>query len=98
MNLVRARLIATETNGGSDLDERRSVGDGLGGLHGGEDRIWVCVTILDDKSVPSVGLIPRLDILGEGKVGLAVDGDLVIVVENDELPELQMTRQRRSLP
>ena len=47
--------------------------------------------------VPAVGLEARADVLGEGEVGGAVDGDVVVVVEDDELAELQVAGERGGL-
>ena len=43
------------------------------------------VAVLDPQHVPAVGLVARGDVLGEGEVGRAVDGDAVVVVEDVEL-------------
>ena len=51
--------------------------------------IAVVVAPVDRLDVPAVALEPLGDVLpGEGEVGLAVDGDAVVVVEVDEPPEL----------
>lgn len=36
---------------------------------------------------------PLEDVLGEGEIGGTVDGDVVIVVEDDQLPEAEVARQ-----
>jgi hypothetical protein len=36
--------------------------------------------------VPAIGGVSLENIFGEGEVGVAVDGDVVVVVEDDELP------------
>ncbi len=43
---------------------------------------------VDDLDVPVVGLVARLDVLGEGDVGVVLDGDLVGVVDRDQVAEL----------
>ena len=40
--------------------------------------------------MPVVGLEAQRDVLGEGEVGATLDGDLVVVVEVDELAELSV--------
>ena len=47
--------------------------------------------------VPAVGFEALGDVLGEGDVGVAFDGDVIVVVEIDELTELERSRQRRRL-
>ena len=44
--------------------------------------------------MPTIGLKARLPVLGERNVGAAVDADIVVVVEDDQLSELQVTRER----
>ena len=43
--------------------------------------------------VPAVGLEASADVLGEGDVGAAVDGDAVAVVEADQLARRQSLTQ-----
>ena len=45
---------------------------------------------LDVDDVPAVGAEARGHVLGEGEVGGALDGDLVVVVEDDELAEAEV--------
>ena len=45
------------------------------------------VGIADAQHVPAVGQEPRGDVLGEGDVGLALDGDVVVVVDPAEVVE-----------
>ncbi len=47
--------------------------------------------------MPAVGLVARADIFGLGNVGVVLDGDLVVVVEDDEVPEPVMARERGHL-
>ena len=47
--------------------------------------------------VPAVGLIPRTDILGLGDVGVVLDGDLVVVVQDDQVAELLVAAERGDL-
>ncbi len=47
--------------------------------------------------MPAVGLVPLQDVLGERGGGVALDGDVVVVVEEDQVAELLMTGQRRRL-
>lgn len=97
MHRVRVLELGAEADRGVDLDERRLVGHGLGRLDGLLDGGVVVVAVLDDLHVPAVGLVALLHVLGERDVGAAVDGDLVIVVQHDELAEAQVAGQRRGL-
>ena len=70
-------------------DERRLplVGDALG--DGGVDRIEI-VPVLDRERVPAEGRVARHPVLGEGELRVAVDRDVVVVVEEDEIVELEV--------
>ena len=71
---------------GGHLDEG-GAGIGLGLVDRVADGVEVGVTVLDVLDVPAVRLVAGADILGEGDVGVAVDGDGVVIVEGDELAE-----------
>ena len=49
--------------------------------------VEVCVAVLDVLHVPAHGLVAGADVLGEGDLGVAVDGDAVVVVEGNELAQ-----------
>jgi hypothetical protein len=78
------------------LDEGRA-GVGVRGVDGLADRVQVGVTVLDVLHVPAVRLVALAHVLGEGDVGVAVDGDVVVVVERRELAEAPVSRQGRAL-
>ena len=44
-------------------------------------------------NMPAAGLVALGDVLGEGDVGAPVDGDVVVVVQGDQLAQLQVTGQ-----
>ena len=52
---------------------------------------------VDLLRVPAVGLVPLEDILAERDVGVALDGDVVVVVEEDEVAQPLMSGQRGRL-
>ena len=85
------------------LDEGRLVSDCLGRLDGvveGLDVLLVgghAVGPVDVLDVPAVGLIARGDVLGERDLGLALDRDPVVVVDQDEVAELLGSGQRGRL-
>lgn len=79
------------------LDEGRLVGDSLGILNGFADGIEVDVAILHVLHVPAEGLEARTDILGEGDLGVPVDGDAVVIVQRDQLAQSPVTRKRAGL-
>ena len=59
----------------------------LGLLDGLAQTIHVAVTVLDVLHVPAERLVARAHILGERDVGVAVDGDLVVIVQRNELAQ-----------
>ncbi len=90
---LRRRGIADDR---AHRDERRLVGDGLGRL----DRLLDAddvLAALDLLHVPAVGAVAGRDVLGQRDVGVVLDGDLVVVVEHDQVAELLGARQRRRL-
>lgn len=106
--------LGTETDGGSELDHRRLVGDLLGLSDGLLNALEVGVTVLDVQYVPSVGLESLHDILSEGALGVTVcmtsvpvfpfelstkltNGDVVVIVDGNEVSELQVTGSGGSL-
>ena len=97
---VRARRVLlvgrAEADVGAHGDERRPVRLGLGRRQGGVDRLEV-VAVVDVLHVPAVGLEAAAPVLGEGEVGAAVDADVVVVVEDDELAEAEVPGQRGRL-
>ncbi|KAI3491949.1 hypothetical protein L1887_43658 [Cichorium endivia] len=92
-----ALLLGAEADGGLYADDRGLVGDLLGLVDGLVEALEVLVAVEDVRDVPSVGEEALLDVLGEGAGGVAVDGDVVVVVEGDEVAELEVTGERGGL-
>lgn len=80
----------------TDLDHGGLVRHGLGRLRGRHERVQV-VHVFHRLHVPAVRLVALAHVLREGQVRLAVDGDLVVVVEDDELAQAQVARQGAGL-
>ena len=90
-------------------DEGRLVGDLLAGLDRREqlvDVLDVAVAALvvggvaapvDGVDVPAVGLVALRDVLGERDVGVVLDRDVVLVVDQREVAELLVRGQRGGL-
>lgn len=55
------------------------------------------VAVVDDDDVPAVSLVALGDILSEGDVGVTINGDVVVVVDGNEVAELEVTSQGRGL-
>ena len=92
VHLVRRRI----SDDGAQRDERRLVGHLLGlgdGLLDTDD----ILAALDLLHVPPVGAVPRGNILAQRDVGVVLDGDLVLVVEHDQIAQLLGAGQRRRL-
>ena len=47
--------------------------------------------------VPAVGLVALQDVLSKGDVGVVLDGDVVLIVDNNEVAQFLVTRQGGSL-
>ena len=97
MNTTGSLQLGSESNDGLQVDDGRLVGVLLGLLDGSSDPGVVVVTVLDVQDLPSVRLEPHLDVLGEGTGGVSVDGDLVVVVDGDQVAELEVTSERGGL-
>ena len=81
---------------GADDDQARPVGHVAGRRHRRLQRVEreVLVEVLD---VPAVGLVARADVLGEGELRVALDRDVVVVVEADQLAEPEVAGERGGL-
>ncbi len=81
-------------------DDRGSLGLVLCGPERGVQGVYVDVAVLawfDALDVPAVGLVALEHVLGEGRRGVALDGDVVVVVEEDEVAELLVAGERGRL-
>ena len=58
------------------------------------ERVGVVGDLADAIDVPSIGLESLAGIVAVAELGRAVDGDVVVVVDVDESPELQMACER----
>ena len=81
---------------GAHADERRLVGDLLGGLDCRFDRHDVFAA-LDRLHVPAVRLVAQRGVLAERDGGVVFDGDLVLVVEHDQVAQFLGARERGRL-
>lgn len=91
VNTVSALELGAVADDGGQLDDGRLVLDLLGLLDGSLNALQVVVAVLDPLGVPAVGLEALHDILREGAVGVTVNGDVVVVVDHDEVAELEVT-------
>ncbi len=85
---------------GAHGDDGRAAGLGLRRRQRRVQRVHVDVTVvggLDALHVPAVGLVPLEHVLGERGGGVALDRDVVVVVEEDEVAEPLVAGQRRRL-
>ena len=84
-------------------DEGRPLGLGLRGEQRGVEALDVLLVVgsavrpVDALHVPAVRLVPRGDVLGQRDVGVALDRDLVLVVDDDEVAELLAAGDRAGL-
>ncbi|MDQ0687590.1 hypothetical protein QFZ56_006553 [Streptomyces achromogenes] len=81
-------------------DDRRAAGLGPRRPQGRVERGDVDVAVpgrLDALGVPAVGGVPPQHVLGERGGGVALDGDVVVVVDEDEVAELLVAGQRGGL-
>ena len=84
-------------NGGGDLDQAGFVADGLGGFQGPHNGLHIRVAFGHVLHMPAVRLVALEHVFGEGDGGVAVDGDVVVVVEGNQLAQAEMASQRGCL-
>ena len=88
---------------GVEFDDRGFVPDGLGRPDGRKQRVEVllvpgsAVGPVNLLSVPTERVVTSQDVLGEGDVGVTLDGDSVGVIDHDEVAQILGGRQRRGL-
>ena len=88
VHVVRVGLVGgAVADEGGHLDERGLVGDRLGLGQGRVQALQIVVAVLDVLHVPAQRLKAGGDILGEGDLGVAVNGDAVVVVQRDQLAQ-----------
>ena len=81
---------------GADDDQARPIGDRAGVGQRLLDPVELEV-LAEVLHVPAVGLVALGDVLGERERGVALDRDVVVVPERDQLAEAEVTGQRGRL-
>ena len=81
-----SRLGGRGSDDGSHDHQRRLVGDRLRFVEACFERIEVLADLTEFENMPAVGAKACGGVVAEGKTCLAVDGDAVVVVDDDELP------------
>lgn len=92
VNSVGSLLCRTEADDSFDLDHRRLVGD-LAGLGDGRTERIEVGKVSDGLNVPPVRLISHRNVLSKGELRGTVDGDVVVIVEDDELAEAEVASE-----
>ena len=94
MNAGRICLIGgAVADRGGHLDQAGLVGDGLCLLNRLGNSSHIAISIGHVLHMPAVGLIALQHVLGEGHGSVAVDGDVVVVVEGNQLAQAQVAGQ-----
>ena len=83
----------TVANGGSDFNQRRLIGDGFGSFDGFCDRVKIGIALFHMLHVPAIGLESLGNIFGEGNIGGTVDGNMVVVIQGNQLSQTQVPGQ-----
>src|SRR5690606_23252633 len=94
--LLAGLVRRTEADGRAAADQRRLVGAGQRGLDTGPDRRRI-MPVHPAHHVPAVGLEARRRVVGEPALHVAIDADLVVVPERDQLVQAPGAGQRRGL-
>ena len=97
VNSTGSLQLGSESDDGPEPDDGRLGRVLLGLLDGSGDSSIVVVSVLDVQDLPAVRLEPHLDVLGERTGGVSVNGDLVVVVDGNQVSELEVTSERGGL-
>lgn len=97
VDTVGTLVLGAETNGGLQLDDGGLVLALLGLGNGLLNAVKVVVTVTDDQDLPAIRLVSLDDVLSEGAVGVTVNGDVVVIVDGNQVAELEVTGQGRGL-
>ena len=84
---------AAVCDGRLDDDEGRPFLLFLGFFDRGGDGFHILVAVLYLEHLPAIGFIALFHIFVEGAVDVALDGDIVLIVQHDEFPELLRARK-----
>lgn len=79
------------TDCSADFDNGWLVGNSLSLFDGLLNAFEVMITIIDCLSVPSVSLKAFENVFGKGESSVTIDGNVVVVVQRNELSELQVS-------
>merc|ERR1719188_2141807 len=91
VHVVAVGLVGrAKADNGLDLDKRMLVSAGLGLCDGLPDGAHIPVAILNSQHLPAVSLVAFAHILGEGQLRVSINGDVVIIVEGDELAKAEV--------
>ena len=87
---------------GAQLNEGGLVGDSLGTLNSGVQFCDVLNVVTSSGpvhalNIPTVGLVALCHVLGEGNVGVFLNGDVVAVPDDNQVAELLVTCERARL-
>src|SRR6185437_10658977 len=75
---------------GSDLNETWPAGLLAGCLNGSTYSPYI-ITVLQHLDMPAIGFEPFSDVLPEGDIGIALDADVIVVIEIDDITQTEMT-------
>lgn len=94
VDIVGVLLFGVEIDDGFELDKCGFVFDFLGFFEGVEDVFEVVVIVFDGDGMLVVRFVFFEDVFGESLVGVVVDGDVVVVLDGNEVVELEMVGER----
>ena len=66
------------------------VGDGLGLVEPGLEHIEIFPDLAELKYVPAIGAEAGCGVVAQGQIGLAIDRDVIVVVDHHELAEAEV--------
>jgi hypothetical protein len=94
MDTARALEFTPESDRRRQFNNRGFILDFLGHSNSLFDRVDVVVSVFDVLGMPSVCLEAFQDVLGEGTGSVPVDGNVVVVVDTNQVSQLQVSGER----
>ena len=81
----------SKTNGSANFDEGGLIGRLLRLIDGRAEVVEAVGHVVHRQYLPAVRLVPHFHVLGKRKVCISIDGDVIIIIQDDEVAQPQVT-------
>lgn len=93
MHLFFTLIQRSKADGGVHLDQGWLISDSLGLFNSLLNGLHIMVAIRDNLHVPSISFEALHNVLSEGDSSVTINGDMIVIIQCDQLAKLQMTNQ-----